>query len=555
MRNRPSTHFILLILLLILNGLAYVAIYNAGVVRGFNTSILLAVRDLLLFLPIFFIFVWLARRYKYAGDWTLITIAILLFGIGQFMQYRLFTDPEYSERGVAAARARQSKSFTLQQRYINQYYGADKMKSLFGDPKYKIKIGSDTTASNNLINEEDNYWTIGRVLTSPSTWIPLFAFLGFGIAFSFFKRDDLLLLIQRNSFIIGILTTVPFIVIAILYSSGGKFLGNTTPWEPVKITFLVSFAGILTQHYRNLSRTYWGVPSWRILLPFMAAALLPVIPFFALSDFGQMLIFFGAYLTLYIIAVRRLPQVTAAIVLVVILLFVSISATGIVKTAADIYKDGNSQVSVTDRLKDVVSRGVPRRIHQRFYLWVNGGVAPNPDTTWWWRDEAADAQTRGLSNEEAWYNKYAFQPMQALFGVSDGMLLGKGLGRGYPESVPIADSDFIYAAIAEETGVVGGGVIIFAYIILLAAGLRTSIEARDMFTKLVSAGIVTFLAFQALVNIGGVIRLLPMTGITLPFVSHGGWSLMTAFFMLGMLVAISHRNGQAVSSSKFQVSS
>ena len=63
-----------------------------------------------------------------------------------------------------------------------------------------------------------------------------------------------------------------------------------------------------------------------------------------------------------------------------------------------------------------------------------------------------------------------------------------------------------------------------------------------MFTKLLAAGITTFLGLQAIVNIGGVIRLLPMTGITLPFVSHGGWSLLTSFFMLGMLAAISHRN-------------
>jgi cell division protein FtsW (lipid II flippase) len=85
-------------------------------------------------------------------------------------------------------------------------------------------------------------------------------------------------------------------------------------------------------------------------------------------------------------------------------------------------------------------------------------------------------------------------------------------------------------------------VIILAFIIIVIAGMRTAIEARDMFTKLIAAGITAFLGFQALVNIGGVLRMLPMTGITLPFVSHGGWSLITSFFMLGMLMAISHRN-------------
>jgi cell division protein FtsW (lipid II flippase) len=72
--------------------------------------------------------------------------------------------------------------------------------------------------------------------------------------------------------------------------------------------------------------------------------------------------------------------------------------------------------------------------------------------------------------------------------------------------------------------------------------MRTAIEARDMYTKLLAAGITAFLGFQAVVNIGGVIRMLPMTGITLPFVSHGGWSLITCFVMIGMLMAISDRN-------------
>jgi cell division protein FtsW (lipid II flippase) len=108
--------------------------------------------------------------------------------------------------------------------------------------------------------------------------------------------------------------------------------------------------------------------------------------------------------------------------------------------------------------------------------------------------------------------------------------------------VPIADSDFIYAAVAEEMGLAGGAIIIAAFVIIVIAGMRVAIEARDMYTKLIAAGVTAFFGFQAVVNVGGVIRMLPMTGITLPFVSHGGWSLLTSFFMLGMLMAISHRN-------------
>lgn len=537
MKNRPSSHFFLLLLLLGLNTLAYVAIFRAGVGRGFSPSLLLAARDLLLFLPIFFIFFWVVRRHRYAGDFTLLTVAVLLFGIGQFMQYRLFTDPEYSAgRRDEARQARLAKANTLQQRYINQYYDADKKRALFNDPNYQIPLRAENPAA----AREEQYWTVRRILTSISSAIPLLAFLGLMVAFAATKRDDILLWMQRHSFLIGLATTVPFIVIAIVYSSGGKFLGNTTPWEPVKIAFLISYAGILADHYRNLSRTWWGIPPWRFVLPFLLVALMPIVPFFALSDFGQMLVFLGAYLTLYLVAVRRVPQVTMAIVLVGVLLFASIFAAGIYNTVVDIFSN-REQVSAVERVKGLVSQGIPRRIHQRFYLWRHGGIPPDPDDHWWWAAEAVD-EGRGFSNEEMWYNKYAYQPSQALFGISDGRMLGKGLGKGYPESVPIADSDFIYAALAEEMGLLGGAILLAGFLLLMIAGMRTAIQARDMFTKLIAAGITAFLGFQAIVNVGGVIRMLPMTGITLPFVSHGGWSLITSFWMLGMLMAISHRN-------------
>ena len=98
-----------------------------------------------------------------------------------------------------------------------------------------------------------------------------------------------------------------------------------TPWEPSKIPFLFGFAGILTAHYRELAQTYWGVPRARDVLPLIVMALIPFIPFFALKDFGQMLVFSGAYATLYLVAVRRWPQLlvfVGSLVLVVAILVV-----------------------------------------------------------------------------------------------------------------------------------------------------------------------------------------------------------------------------------------
>ncbi len=145
-------------------------------------------------------------------------------------------------------------------------------------------------------------------------------------------------------------------------------------------------------------------------------------------------------------------------------------------------------------------------------------------------------------NTDAWFDMLAFQPAQATFGIASGGVTGRGFGLGYPELIPVSDSDYIYAAIGEELGLSGGLLVTFALILFVTAGVQIARDSRDMFSKLCSIGLAAFIGFQALVNIGGITRALPMTGITLPFVSHGGFSLVTSFAMLGMLMAFSHRN-------------
>src|SRR5205085_11426459 len=105
----------------------------------------------------------------------------------------------------------------------------------------------------------------------------------------------------------------------------GKFGGNLSPLEPSKVSLLVGFARILTAHLPEPSRTYWGMPRARNVIPLLVMGLIPFIPFFALKDFGQMLVFTGAYATLYLVAVRRWPQLlvfVGSLVLVVVILVV-----------------------------------------------------------------------------------------------------------------------------------------------------------------------------------------------------------------------------------------
>jgi cell division protein FtsW (lipid II flippase) len=261
-----------------------------------------------------------------------------------------------------------------------------------------------------------------------------------------------------------------------------------------------------------------------------------------------MLVFSGAYATLYLVAVRRWPQ---------LLVFVgSVALVIAVLVVGALPRDVQEKVPLLPTLARPVAAALPARIQQRFHLWLDG-FDPPPPSVWWWKKDYEDALARDPKmkelaqegetmqrtvNVDVWFDRIAYQPAQATFGIASGGATGRGLGLGFAEVIPVSDSDYIYAAIAEELGLAGGAVVLLALLVLVAAGVRTALDARDMFTKLCAAGLTAFIGFQALVNVGGITRALPMTGITLPFVSHGGFSLITSFAMLGMLLAFSHRN-------------
>lgn len=541
MKNRASSHLLIILLVLILEIIGYWGIHRGGLLRGYETSIIGAVRDLFMFVPLFILVIWLSRVKRFSGNWILFTASVLLFSVGMLIQYRLYSDPEYNAQSKAAAR--QEKMEALRTRYIIENYDQVK-KQLMGLPP----TPAQAIDIEQLPKRPANY-SIGDALTSSYTWIPIFSFVVFGLAFSLCLRDGFLLWIQRNSFIIVLLTLLP-LAVAVVTSSAGKALGNMTPWEPSKIPFLLGFAGILTARYKDLAETYWGIPRARDVVPLLVMGMLPFVPFFALKDFGQMLIFSGAYTTLYLVAVRRWPQLLLFVGS--LLLVISILVIGALP------RDVQEKVPLLPTVARPIQAMLPARIQQRFHLWLAGFDPPSPEVSWWKKDfeEAIskDPQLKELAeqsptmqkivNVDVWFDKLAFQPAQAIFGIASGKTTGRGLGLGYPEVIPIADSDYVYAALGEEEGLLGGAIIVLAIITFVIAGVRTSLDARDMFTKLCAAGLTAFMGFQALVNIGGILRALPMTGITLPFVSHGGFSLITSFAMLGMLMAFSHRNAR-----------
>ena len=133
----------------------------------------------------------------------------------------------------------------------------------------------------------------------------------------------------------------------------------------------------------------------------------------------------------------------------------------------------------------------------------------------------------------------SYQIVQSLLAIANGGTMGRGPGLGSPLLVPVSISDFIFAAIAEETGLVGIISLLATIWLILSRGILISLRAPDRFRRLLTAGIVTYLGVQSILIIGGNLRLLPLTGVTLPFMSYGGSSLLTSIFAVGLLMVSS----------------
>src|SRR6266481_3218437 len=214
MKNRASSHLLIILSIVVFQIAGYAAIHRAGLLRGYETSLVGAARDLFMYVPIVALLLWLSRFMRFAGSWVLFTTAILLFSIGLLIQYRLYSDPEYNSRNRAQARA--EKTDAVRTRYIMENYEPAKkqMMGLPPTPAQPIDIDS-------LPHKPSNY-TVWNALTASYTWVPIIAF---ALAYSFCVSDGFLLWLQRNSFIVVLLTLVP-LAVAVITSSGGKALGN-----------------------------------------------------------------------------------------------------------------------------------------------------------------------------------------------------------------------------------------------------------------------------------------------------------------------------------------
>ncbi len=171
---------------------------------------------------------------------------------------------------------------------------------------------------------------------------------------------------------------------------------------------------------------------------------------------------------------------------------------------------------------------------------IAGGFALFGLALWW----ALGHYSYAAARVAAWRNPFAdplgsgYQALQGLFSLAAGGLFGTGYGLGHPGYIPAAQTDYVFAAWSEEFGALGGIVVSMAYLIILVRALQAAQAQPDLYAKLLSTGLAAVLGFQAFIIIGGVLGLFPLTGITVPFFSYGGSSLVANFLLIALLWAI-----------------
>ncbi len=270
---------------------------------------------------------------------------------------------------------------------------------------------------------------------------------------------------------------------------GGVFLaGNINPTELVKVLLVIYLAGLFTVYRKAFERPVLpGVPTLNPSLLFSMAVcwFLPMVLLVALRDLGLMVLLNAVLLTMAVLASGRWSYLVTGLLLV----------GGAGALLISVMPHGGNRVDV-------------------------------------WLDPFADPTGRG------------WQVLQGLSAMATGGWWGAGLGAGHPTAIPIAASDFVYAALAEEIGYIGCGLVLGIYLLFFYRGFRLADSLRDPFAQSLATGLTATLALQTLLNIGGVTKALPLTGITLPFLSLGGSSLITSFLMLGLLLALSDPGGK-----------
>ncbi|HEV8115392.1 MAG TPA: FtsW/RodA/SpoVE family cell cycle protein [Acidimicrobiales bacterium] len=262
------------------------------------------------------------------------------------------------------------------------------------------------------------------------------------------------------------------------------------PGELAKIVLAIFFASYLVERRELLAdRIRFGPlrlprPRLRVLLPLLVAWGVSIVVMVAERDLGSSLLFFGLFIGLLWLA-----------------------------TGQPVYLIGGGALFA---LAASVAYQLFSHVQTRVEVWL---------------DPWPTAQGKG------------YQIVQSMFAFGSGGVTGTGLALGSPQRIPAVATDFIFAAIGEELGLLGTSAVLIAFVLLIGSGLRIALRVDHPFEKLLAAGLTLVLGLQAFIIIAGITRVVPLTGITLPFVSYGGSSLVANFILVALLLRISDQQG------------
>jgi peptidoglycan glycosyltransferase len=265
---------------------------------------------------------------------------------------------------------------------------------------------------------------------------------------------------------------------------------NFQPGEFAKIALALFFAGYLADNRELIAAGTrrigpMRIPELRFLLPITLAWGFAVAVMVAEKDLGSALLFFTLFTVMMWVATERTIYLMLGLVLFSAAAYTAYQLFAVVQTRVSIWIDPWSQ-----------------------------------------------------------YEGKGYQIVQAMFAFANGGTGGTGLGLGSPTKIPAAKTDYIFAAIGEEMGLVGATAVLIAFLLMIGAGLRIAVRSERAFEKLLATGLTTIIGMQAFIIIGGVVRVVPLTGITLPFVSYGGSSLLANWVLLALLIRISDSNAR-----------
>jgi cell division protein FtsW (lipid II flippase) len=269
------------------------------------------------------------------------------------------------------------------------------------------------------------------------------------------------------------------------------------PGEVAKIMLIIFLAAYMREKREVLAQ---GRPKdWGPLLLIWVLAMLVLLE---TRDLGGGLLYFGIFLAMLYVATSRLAYVAAGLGLFLV------GAVGVWK--------------------------VTPHVQERVTIWLHP-----------WTEHKVYCPLSGQPDLRQ--NCQSFQLVKSLYSIANGGYGGTGLGKGTVTNVdghaliPGATTDFIYSVLSQEVGLIGAAGVILLYMIFVLRGIRTALLAQDGFSKLLAAGLTFGFALQTFIIVGGILRLIPLTGITLPFVSYGGSSVVANFVLLAGLLLVSNR--------------